>query len=105
MSTNMMIDNWTLQDVGRLLSQGIGRDIVGEISIAADRSRHSFNPVPQGVLEIDALLTLITNAVCFDSLDVDAGFAHSWKVVGEHFTHSVDAGVITFRDYSHFGND
>jgi len=75
MSTSLMIDNWTLQDVERVLSNGLGTDVVGEISISEDRRSHSFEPLPEGVLQIDALLTLLTNLVCFDTLAVDSGIS------------------------------
>ncbi len=61
MSTALLIDNWTLQDVERLFGSGLSQRVTAEISIPTDGSAHRFDPVLAGVLELDALLTLVTN--------------------------------------------
>lgn len=74
-----MIDNWTLQDIEALLTKGLDPTQAAEISIADDRKEHLFSPIPAGAIQIDALLTLLTNIVCFDELTVDDKFVQTWR--------------------------
>jgi len=105
MSTSLMIDNWTLQDVEHVLSSGIGTDTVGEIRISEDRQRHSFEEMLEGVLQIDALLTLLTNLVCFEQLTVDARFLHTWQQGEAQLMPLASLGIVAPQDYAPFGDD
>ncbi|WP_152543605.1 hypothetical protein [Methylibium sp. T29] len=100
-----MIDNWTLQDVEGLLSNGIGVDTVGEILISQDRQSHSFKDLPEGVLQIDALLTLLTNLICFDHLTVDSRFLYTWHQDHAQLLPLANLGVVVPQDYGNFGDD
>jgi len=105
MTTSLMIDNWTLQDVERVLTSGVGSDTVGEIVIAKDRQSHSFSELPEGVLQINALLTLLTNLVCFDELTVDSHFLHAWQKEEAHLLPLANLGVVKSQRYEEFGDD
>lgn len=105
MSTSLMIDNWTLQDVESVLSKGLGADSVGEISISEDRRSHSFKKLPEGVLQIDALVTLLTNVVCFDQLTVDSRFLYTWQQDDAQLLPIANLGVVVPQDYTNFGED
>jgi hypothetical protein len=105
MPTSLMIDNWTLQDVESVLSNGVGIDTVGELLISEDRQRHSYKGVPEGVLQIDALLTLLTNLVCFDQLTVDSRFVHTWQQGEAQLLPLANLGVVAPQDYATFGDD
>jgi hypothetical protein len=100
-----MIDNWTLQDVESLLSNGIGTNTVGEILISGDRQSHSFKELPEGVLQIDALLTLLTNLICFDQLTVDSRFLYTWQEEKAQLLPLANLGVVAPQDYINFGDD
>jgi hypothetical protein len=100
-----MIDNWTLQDVESVLSNGVGVDTVGEILISEDRQSHSFKDLPEGVLQIDALLTLLTNLVCFDQLTVDSRFLYTWQQDEAQLLPLANLGVVAPQDYGNFGDD
>ena len=105
MPQSLMIDNWTLQDIELLLSQGLSSRTASEILISKDRNDHSFSPIPEGVLQIDALLSLLTNLVCFSQLVVDARFLHTWQMAGAQLAPLTNLGVVTAADYSEFGKD
>lgn len=100
MPNSLMIDNWTLQDVEALLSKGLDPRLVGELSLSADRAGHAFSPVRAGVVQIDALLTLLTNIVCFDSLIVDKDYVHTWQRDGGHLAPLDHASLVQAADYS-----
>src|SRR4051812_27508142 len=105
MSTTLMIDNWTLQDVESVLSDGIDTRNVGEIAVSPDHQHHTFSPVPAGVLQIDALMTLLTNVVCFDDLTVDSRFVHAWRRDNANLLPLANLGVVSATDHSDLGDD
>jgi hypothetical protein len=61
--------------------------------------------MPEGVLQIDALLTLLTNVVCFDQLTVDARFLYAWQQGDAQLLPLTNLGVVAPQDYEHFGDD
>lgn len=105
MPTSLMIDNWTLQDVESVLTNGLSTDTAGEISISEDRQTHSFKRLPAGVFQIDALLTLLTNVICFDQLTVDSQFLYTWQQDDAQLLPLANLGVVAPQDYGNFGDD
>lgn len=78
MKLALITDNWTLQDVNELLVSGLSPTPVGEIAISKDKKAHTFTDVPHAVIQVDCLLTLLTNLVIYDELIVDQGFMTTW---------------------------
>ena len=103
MSNALMIDNWTLQDVEALLHNGIDAKEASEISISEDRKTHHFEPVPLGTIQIDALITLLTNIVCFDHLKVDIDFVETWRRDGGFLAPLENLGVVYPDNYKSLG--
>lgn len=79
MKLDLITDNWTLQDVNELLVSGLSPAPVGQIEISEDKQSHTFTDVPLAVIQIDCLLTLLTNLVIYDELIVDQGFMATWN--------------------------
>jgi hypothetical protein len=100
-----MIDNWTLQDVSNILSHGLDTRTVGELTLSPGRRRHTFSAVPAGVHQIDALITLLTNVVCFESLTVDKRFVDAWQSDDAALLPLASLGVVTATDYSTQGGE
>jgi hypothetical protein len=75
---NLITDNWTLQDVNDLLVSGLSPAPVGQIAISKDKQSHTFTDVPLAVIQLDCLLTLLTNLVIYDELIVDQGYMATW---------------------------
>ena len=82
MSARLIIDNWSLQDVCRLLLSGPNPESAGELQVDLGRNQHSFAKLPHGVIQIEALLSLLENVVLRDTLIVDNGFTHVWDALG-----------------------
>lgn len=95
-----MIDNWTLQEVENLLSGGLDGAKVGGIVVSTDRSSHDFSPDLEAAIRIDALLTLLTNIVFFESLHVDHGFVNSWRKNVGHLSPLERLGIVAAVDYN-----
>lgn len=102
MPTSLLIDNWTLQDVESLLAGDVGDAKVGEIYLSQDRETHDFSSGLEATVRIDALLTLLTNVVCFDNLHIDNGFVNTWKRDVSQLTPLENLGVLGLVDYSKF---
>jgi hypothetical protein len=98
-----MIDNWTLQDVNNILSDGLDTQTADELTLSPGRRRHTFSAVPAGVFQIDALITLLTNVVCFDSLTVDRAFIDTWQGDDAALLPLASLGIVTATDYSVLG--
>ncbi|HXI16108.1 MAG TPA: hypothetical protein VNM48_07040, partial [Chloroflexota bacterium] len=105
MGNALMIDNWTLQDVEALMQNGIKPENASEIAISEDRQTHRFDPVPSGTIQIDALISLLTNIVCFDHLQVDSGFVETWQRDGGFLAPLESLGVVRPDDYTALGQD
>ncbi|MEJ0098500.1 MAG: hypothetical protein WDO12_01630 [Pseudomonadota bacterium] len=78
MKRDLITDNWTLQDVNELLVSGLSPTPVGQIALSQDKQSHTFANVPAAVIQLDCLLTLITNLVIYDELIVDQAFINTW---------------------------
>jgi len=82
MSIQLIIDNWSLQEVCELLVSGPKPVISGELQVDFGRKQHSFAELPHGVIQIETLLSLLENVVLSDALIVDDGFTYVWDKAG-----------------------
>jgi len=78
MAGQLIIDNWMLEDVNRVLQQGLSAEETGEIVIETKKDSHNFRFMPEAVFQIDALLMLLVNIVLRDCLIVDDRFIYGW---------------------------
>ena len=76
MPFSILIDNWTLQDAGRLLSDGLTE--AGSTQIVFSGDGYSYQNIPAGVVGLKALFQVINHLVFADSIVVDAGSARTW---------------------------
>lgn len=104
MPNTLIIDNWTLQDVESLLSEGLRPFVVGEIDIPSDATAHTFRPIQHGVIQIDALLTLLTNVVCHDHLQVDKNFTYAWERAEGKLAPLASLGIVQATDNASLSN-
>ncbi len=96
----LMIDNWTLQEVEDLLTNGLDSLMVGELVVDEDRTSHSFSPKHAALIQIDALLSLLGNIVFFDKLLVDARFTDTWQVDCGHLAPLEAIAAVQPTDFS-----
>jgi hypothetical protein len=69
--SSLLIDNWTLQCVGTLLSSGLAGDTSSELDIAPDLSGCSYNTISQDALNTRCLFQTINHLVFTDLLLVE----------------------------------
>jgi hypothetical protein len=77
MSTSLIADNWSLQDIGELLQNGLDQRDTHSITISKT-ARHAYAPLPKSAVAIEALFDLITDIVLRDQLLVEKKFTSSW---------------------------
>lgn len=99
MASQLIIDNWMLQDANQAFEQGLSAEETGEIVIDVARNTHSFNFKPQAVLQVDAILALLVNIVLRDSLIVDDRFTYVWDKGSESLRKLRDAGIVSPFDF------
>jgi hypothetical protein len=78
MPTTVMIDNWTLQDIGRCLSTGLPNGEVSELVVHPNNRKHSFRQVNASGVNIEMLVGFLGDIVLRDSILVDQKFSGIW---------------------------
>jgi hypothetical protein len=97
--TDLIIDNWMLQDANVALELGLSPDTAAEIEIDAQHDKHSFRNVPYAVFQIDALLTLLVDIVFRDKLIVDDRYMSAWYPGAKSLASLKDNGIIVPFDF------
>jgi hypothetical protein len=99
MAGQLIIDNWTLQDVNQAFQQGLSAEEMGEIVIEIKKDSHDFRFMPKAVFQIDALLTLLVNIVLRDCLIVDDRFTYSWDKGNKSLQELKDRKILIPFDF------
>ena len=105
MSGPLVIDNWTLQDVNLAFEQGLSHETVDEILVDLKADSHDWKSVPHSVIQLEALLALLTNIVLRDSLIVDVEFSGAWDRGHDSIQALKDTCILTPLDFSACLND
>lgn len=94
MTTSLLIDNWTLQDIGDCLNNGLSSDIASEILLVPSEKKHKIIDIPKSGLQIKMLLEFLVQLVLRDSLLVDDRFMMTWQEYLEHFEEITDSNLV-----------
>ncbi|HKP04192.1 MAG TPA: hypothetical protein VJU77_12635 [Chthoniobacterales bacterium] len=79
MPTSVLVDNWSLQEAGELLAEGLRGDKAHHLWFSDDGESFGYQEVSADVVRLKALCQLITNIVLVDQLLVDADFVGAWR--------------------------
>lgn len=102
MSSQLIIDNWLLQDIGSCLSDGLSHDYDDQIVIDKQSDSHTITQIPESCIQIEALFSFLIDIVFRDTLIVDSDFTETWSEHDNHFLNLVNSGLlrtIKFRDH------
>lgn len=95
MSQITVADNWSLQDVSHLLSEGIDAEEIGQfIVVNKEAQSHDYKDVPWAVIAIEALFDLMTDIVLRDEIRVDEEFIDAWAEADGPLTAAVEQGIV-----------
>ena len=78
MGQSVLADNWSLQNIAELLTEGMSADPTSYLR-ASLNAHHQEVPVPQGIVALEALFDLLTDIVLRDQIIVDQAYAHAWN--------------------------
>ncbi len=100
-SSTLLMDNWTLEDVGELLSEGPNGKTASELRFSEDGQRYFYEDTSWDVVAFECLAQTLSNIVLTDVCYVDADHSGSW--VGRYGCLSPlsDKEVIRPRSFGH----
>lgn len=77
MGQSVICDNWSLQIVSELLTDGLDVDTSSILEVSKD-GKHSLVPLPSSILAFEALFDLINDIVLRDQILVDNAYTYTW---------------------------
>jgi hypothetical protein len=89
----LVIDNFTLQDVGGTLTHGLSHDHRAEIGRSTKKAGYVVRSIPAAGIQVEALLQLLNVIVLQEELIVDAAFLNAWKDA-DMFLGPLRAGLV-----------
>ena len=84
MGQSVLADNWSLQVIQELLTQGLTSDDSSFLEIDAEGIVHQ-RAVPTAVVAFEALFDLLTDIVLRDQILVDGEYSYTWEMPGGPF--------------------
>lgn len=102
MSSNVIVDNWSLQEISSLLHFGMDEDAAHLIEPDIDGGVHNYKEISAGIIQTEALFDFLTDIILRDQLLVEEQHVNAWKKVGSPLEVVDRAGII--RAYPFRGN-
>src|SRR5690554_1996475 len=78
MPNQILLDNWTLQEISYLGQSGLSRDHTGKLMVDQKNDSHSFEKISSGLIQLQALFSFLQNLVLRESIITDSRFIHVW---------------------------
>lgn len=92
MSRHVIADNWSLQHVADLLTNGISTSEASVIRICGDE--HRYDDISEGLVQTECLFDLLTEVVLRDEIIVDAAFTNTWDATNNSLQQLSRAGIL-----------
>ena len=92
MSRHVIIDNWSLQNIDDLLTNGISSSDASIIHVCGDE--HRYDAISEGVVQTESLFDLLTEIVLRDEIIVDAAFTETWDATNGSLQLLSRAGIL-----------
>jgi hypothetical protein len=92
--SRVLADNWSLQNISELFTNGLGNDTASIIEIDKDRTTHKYEPVDYGIIRIEALFDFLNDVILKDEIIVDDRFLDTWKLTKSPLEDLLRAGII-----------
>ncbi len=101
MSSGVIADNWSLQDISALFDSGLSNEETGQIII--DGTKHIYKPISSAVIQAEALFDLLTDLILRDEIIVDSKFTNTWEYYNSPLLEAKNIGII--RDFPFLINE
>lgn len=92
MAQGVVADNWSLQDITTLFTEGLKCDDNGEVVI--EDKIHYYRPISIAILQTEALFDFITDLILRDEILVEEKFTYSWEKVNSPILEAKRLGVV-----------
>lgn len=93
MSQRVIADNWSLQLIAELYSDGLDADDCAQLPLSDDPT-HAPAPIPCAVVALEALFDFLTDLILRDQILVDANFADAWATDQQAVRPLADQGIV-----------
>lgn len=94
MSQSVISDNWSLQNIGELLVEGIDNSKSYYIAIDKENDSYSYKDTLSAIINTEALFDLIIDIILRDQILVEESLIHAWNYDNNPFKIAVSQGVI-----------
>jgi hypothetical protein len=78
MPNQIILDNWTLQEVKDLYLSGLSNENASKILIDRKNDSHSYQDLSNGFIQVEALFNFLQNLILRDTIIVDEQFTSAW---------------------------
>ena len=92
MAQGVVADNWSLQDIMTLFTEGLERDTANEIVLRDEQ--HFYKPISSAVIQTEALFDFITDLILRDEILVEEAFTYSWEKVNSPILEAKQLGIV-----------
>jgi len=102
MSSGVIVDNWSLQDISNLLYFGMDDDVTHLIEPNIEKGTHEYKEISAAIIQAETLFDFLTDIILRDQLLVEEQHVNAWKKDGSPLEVADQAGII--RPYPFRGN-
>ena len=100
MSSSVISDNWSLQDISDLLTNGIDAGNTHYLKINRDSDSYGFDEISAAFVKFEAFFDFITDLILRDQIIVDEKYAQAWKSSNNSLQEIEKAGLIRTFPFS-----
>ena len=94
MTSGVIIDNWSLQDISNLLYSGMDDGVSHLIEPNTERDIHEYREIPAAIIQTEALFDFLTDVILRDQLLVEEQHVDAWRKEGSPLGTVDQAGII-----------
>ncbi len=78
MPNQILLDNWTLQEISHLSQLGLSNDSTGKLVIDNKTDTHHFEKLSHGFVQLQALFSFLQNLILRETIITDDRFVYVW---------------------------
>lgn len=92
MTQARIADNWSLQDISSLFTEGFDSNAAAEIVL--DNGNHFYKPILNAIIQTEALFDFLTDLILCDEVLVDEQFTSSWERASSPILKVKEKGIL-----------
>jgi len=92
MAQGIITDNWSLQEISTLFTEGLESSSSKEVVLA--NGQHSYSPVLGAIIQTEALFDFLTDLILRDEILIDEEFTSSWEIANSPILEAKKLGIL-----------